>query len=123
MPRAGARALVHFWAGTREHKVGNGNVFGDLKTSRGKSAHLLTIDKPNAPLRPIVSSVVSPSYHFSKIIHGRLKSSLRLPKSRSHIRNIVEQIEDITIPEDHVLISLDATGLYINTLLWYIEYD
>ena len=57
-------------------------------TTLAKGYGMPKIHKENAPLRPIISLVNSPTYLLAKIIYNELKESIKLPES--HINNSFE---------------------------------
>ena len=67
------------------------------------------------PLCPVVSQIGSPTYFLSQQYDKMLKTSV--PKPKSHVKNsfeLKEKLDNIIVPEGHVLISLDVTSLYTN---------
>ena len=71
------------------------------------------LHKPNIPLRPIVSSIGSPTYNLSKEL-ARILSPLR-GKTTSYIKNsshFVEMIKDRTISESDLMVSFDVKSLF-----------
>ena len=71
------------------------------------------LHKPNIPLRPIVSSIGSPTYNLSKEL-ARILSPLR-GKTTSYIKNsshFVEMIKDRTISESDLMVSFDIKSLF-----------
>ena len=72
------------------------------------------IHKEDAPLRPIISLVNSPTYWLSNIIYKQLKNCIALP--HSHINNsfqLKNKLKNIHLDNDHVL-SLDVKSLFTN---------
>lgn len=74
------------------------------------------IHKEGTPLRPVVSSVQSPTYNMSKFLANSI--SKILGKSEYHVRDSWEFIKFIKtikqIPRSFKLISLDVVSLYTN---------
>lgn len=73
------------------------------------------LHKPDIPLRPIVSSIQSPLYKLSKYLSNTITNIIG--KNDHYIKNSFEFknfINDIYIPEDHILISLDVVSMYTN---------
>ena len=73
------------------------------------------IHKKDVPLRPIISTINSPTHFLSKILYNQIKNSVNTPKS--HINNSFElktKLQSFTIPDDHILLSLDVTSLFTN---------
>ena len=67
------------------------------------------------PLRPIVSSINSPTYLLAKNLDRILKECCT--PFKYVIKNSLQapdKLKNISVPDDHVLISLDATSLYTN---------
>lgn len=72
------------------------------------------IHKPNIPLRPISSSVEVPCFNLSKYIGNVLKNIIL---DKYNIKNSLElknKLENITINDDEILISLDVVSLFTN---------
>lgn len=92
---------------TKYHKF----KFTQTDTMLSRIYGLPKTHKIGYPLRPVVSS----TYFLSQQYDTMLKNSV--PKPKSHVKNsfdLKEKLENITIPEGHVLISLDVTSLYTN---------
>ena len=73
------------------------------------------IHKQDTPLRPIISTVNSPTHFSAKILYDELKICIKKP--RSHINNSLElknQLQNIFIPDNYVLLSLDVNSLFTN---------
>lgn len=71
------------------------------------------VHKPGVPLRPIVSTIDSPTYHLSRYLANILKEYTG--NSTSHIRNsshFIELISTIHIDPDDILVSFDVTSLF-----------
>ncbi|XP_043467539.1 protein dopey homolog PFC0245c-like [Leptopilina heterotoma] len=84
-------------------------------TNIAKLYGLPKIHKINVPLRPVVSTVNSPTYFLSKHLFDLLDKSINKPKS--YIQNssdFIKKITQFTIPTDHTLISLDVSSLFTN---------
>lgn len=67
------------------------------------------------PMRPIVSTVQSPTYKISKMIANSLSQAMK--QSTRHLKDswqFAERIKTIKIPSGYKLISLDATSLFTN---------
>ncbi|XP_062714162.1 uncharacterized protein LOC134290945 [Aedes albopictus] len=68
--------------------------------------------KPGLPLRPVVPNITAPSYSLSKFVGKIFQRSL---VSRYNIRDsfeFCEFINNVTLPDEHVLISLDVKALF-----------
>ena len=64
-------------------------------------------------MRPIISSINSPTRFLAKVINEELKNSVKLPKS--HINNsfeLKEKFQNIILDDDHVIFSLDVNSLF-----------
>ena len=73
------------------------------------------IDKPNVPLRPIVSFVQSPRYQLSKHIPDLLSPLVGLSPSAVHnSMEFVQFIVSQTPSDDEVVVSLDMVSLFTN---------
>jgi hypothetical protein len=73
------------------------------------------IHKENRPLRPIVSSVNSPTYNLSKYLSNILNKIIG--QTQYHIinsKNFKYYIKSKTLLENHILISLDVVSLFTN---------
>lgn len=72
--------------------------------------------KKDVPLRPIVNCIQSPFYNMGKFLSNVLKNIIG--KSKNTVKDswdLADVIRDITIPDNHILISLDVVSLYTNT--------
>ena len=97
--------------------TGNGKKLPSVlqKFSISKAYDLNKIHKTGFPVRPIISTVNSPTYNVSKFFAKFLQHSLKLPAS--HFDNslkLKEKINDIEIPSDFDNISLDVVSLFTN---------
>lgn len=73
------------------------------------------IHKPNLPLRPIVSFIGSPIYNLSKYVSNLLNFAFL--KDEKYVKNSFEFVDFIktqTIPDNHMLVSLDVISLFTN---------
>lgn len=77
------------------------------------------VHKENTPIRPIVSTINSPTSALSKWIANILKVSFKEFNSFSVDDSFVfsEKINEFQLPEDFVLISLDVVSLFTNISL------
>ena len=69
-------------------------------------------------VRPVLSCINSPTYFLSKFISSLLTNSIKKPVS--HIKNsthFIQKISDVVIPDDHIIVSFDATSLFTNVPL------
>ncbi|KAK4873011.1 hypothetical protein RN001_015040 [Aquatica leii] len=67
------------------------------------------IHKEGAPLRPIVSSIVSPLQELAKFLAKQLQPYAE--EAESYVKNashFIERIKDITLEPDHMLVSFDV---------------
>ena len=65
--------------------------------------------------RPVVSTVGTPTHFLAKQISTILNNCIKKPDS--YIKNssyFIEKIKNISIPDDHVFVSFDATSLFTN---------
>lgn len=90
----------------------------NIKTSNGifpKMYFLPKIHKEDFPLRPIVSFVGSPTYNLTKYLANLLKFAFE--KDDFYTKNsydLVKELQNIRIPPDYILISLDVVSLFTN---------
>lgn len=73
------------------------------------------IHKENIPLRPVVSNSGAASYNMSQFI-GRIINNI-VDKDIYNVRNsfdFKEFIENIMVPQDHVMVSFDIISLFTN---------
>ncbi|XP_062558055.1 uncharacterized protein LOC134222926 [Armigeres subalbatus] len=98
----------------------------DLKLIDDKTARHLTVynavcpriygqpkaHKPGLPLRPVVPNMSAPSYNLSKFIGKIIQQSLVSKYNIKDSFSFCEFINNITLPENHVLISLDVKALF-----------
>lgn len=71
------------------------------------------IHKANAPLRPIVSMVDSPTYNLSKMFATIIKNVTG--KTGRSVKNAYElktEVKNITVPKGYILVSLDVVSLF-----------
>lgn len=80
-----------------------------------KAYELPKIDKPDCPLRIIISSVDTFLYCLAKFLHNIMYKSL--PKANSFIDNsfhLVDKLRGLCLEENYKLISLDVISLFTN---------
>ena len=73
------------------------------------------IHKPDVPLRPIVSSINSPSYSLSQYIASVV--SPLAGHTDTAVRNsahFVREMADVTLAQDELLVSFDVSSLFTN---------
>ncbi|XP_062714289.1 uncharacterized protein LOC134291043 [Aedes albopictus] len=68
--------------------------------------------KQGLPLRPVVPNMTAPSYHLSKFVSNILQQSLVSAYNIQDSYSFCEFINGVTLPEKHVLISLDVKSLF-----------
>ena len=93
----------------------NINKFTQTDTMIPRIYGLPRIHKIGCPLQPVVSSINSPTYFLSQQYAQMLKYSTN--RLKSHIKNsyeLKEELKNISIPDDHILVSIDTTSLYTN---------
>jgi len=76
------------------------------------------IHKPNAPFRIIVSSINTTLYPIARFLQRIISESL--PKATSSIDNSFElynTLSKVSLPESHILVSLDVVSLFTNVPL------
>ena len=88
--------------------TGNGKKLQPVlqKFNISKAYGLIKIHKTGFPVRPIISTVNSPTYFISKFFAKFLQNNLKTPKS--HIDNslkLKEKIDKLYIPPDHDILA------------------
>lgn len=89
-----------------------------LRTYNGTPAKLYglpKIHKSGTPLRPIVSSVNTPTYNLSKFLSNCINNFVG--RTSTYIKNsedFKEKISNIVLPSNYILISLDVVSLFTN---------
>lgn len=68
--------------------------------------------KEGLPLRPVVACMTSPSYELSKYVGTILQRSLESKYNISDSFSFCEYINNVQLPPDYVLISLDVVSLF-----------
>lgn len=84
---------------------------------------LLKTHKPNLPIRPIVSNNQAPLYHLSKFLADSIKNIVG--QNDYYIKNSFDfkkYIDQVHIPDNYILISLDVTSLYTNIPINLVEH-
>lgn len=74
------------------------------------------IHKDGCPIRPIVNAINSPGYKLTKKLHDILKKNYTFENSFS-IKNrseLINSINDLTIPNSAIFASFDIVNLYTN---------
>ena len=78
--------------------------------------------KPNLPIRPIVSNNQAPLYNLSKFLANIISNVV--DQGDYYVKNSFEFkkfIDQVRIPDDYILISLDVTSLYTNIPINLVE--
>ena len=71
------------------------------------------LNKPNIPMRPIVSFCGSPTYELSKYLTTILKPLTNNSKHKlQSTENFIDAIKTIQIPNDYKLVSFDVKSLF-----------
>ena len=85
------------------------------KFNISKAYGLVKIHKNGFPVRPIISTVNSPTYFISKFFAKCLQNNLKTPKSHIDISlKLKEKIDNFYIPPDHEIISFNVVSLFTN---------
>ena len=87
-----------------------------------KAYGLVKIHKNGFPIRPIISAINSPLYNISKFFTQFLTKNLKKPSS--HVDNnliLKEKINNLQIPPDFTIISLDVVSLITNILEYLVH--
>ncbi|XP_044759503.1 uncharacterized protein LOC123317202 [Coccinella septempunctata] len=101
---------------------------GHLTQSQGKRLYfynavpakfygLPKVHKPTLSLRPIISSINTPTSKLSTYISDILTRYLSTTRGRYYVRDtfsFAESVSDLQLPNDYVLISLDVVSLFSN---------
>lgn len=73
------------------------------------------VHKKDIPLRPIVSTIKSPTYNIAKYINNSLKHCMHYNYQIKDSWNFVEYIKKLeNIPNDHKIVSFDVSSLFTN---------
>ncbi|XP_062717056.1 uncharacterized protein LOC134292178 [Aedes albopictus] len=70
--------------------------------------------KQNLPLRPVIPNVTAPTYKLAKYVANILQSSIHSPYNTASSFEFCDEVNNITLPEGYVMISLDVTSLFTN---------
>ena len=72
--------------------------------------------KQNIPIRPVVSYIGAPTYDLAKHLNNLLKtkSSFKPQYSLKNSLDLIKKIENVNIPQNSKLISLDVDSLFTN---------
>ena len=74
---------------------------------------LIKTHKVNYPIRPIVSFIDSPTYETAKFLNKVLSPlTCDVPQKVENSVEVKEHLENITVPEDHTLVSFDVRSLF-----------
>lgn len=99
------------------NKIQNENYIGDdYKLKKHNSTFpkifgLVKLHKEGHPLRAIVSFINSPSYNIAKYFSKVTTSNEHAIKDSW---NLKEYLDNKSVPENHILLSLDIESLYTN---------
>jgi hypothetical protein len=81
----------------------------------GRFYLLPKIHKENNPGRPIVSDNGHPTENISEFIDFHLRSFVEnLPSHIKDTTDYLKKMENVTIPENTTLVTMDVTSLYTN---------
>ena len=97
------------------HKNFHKNFLTQTNTMLSKAYGLPKIHKIDVPLRPIISTINSPTHFLSKLLYETLKNIF--PKPDSYVNNSFSFKNEITylyIPDEYMFMSLDVTSLFTN---------
>jgi len=107
--------MLKLWA---DNKIIDDPTYKSLRCTNGNLPRcygLPKIHKEGFPLRIVVSSVGSPTYDMARYLHEILNNSIKKPASNiKDSWSFVRKINKIMIDSDEILMSLDATSLFIN---------
>ncbi|XP_062558253.1 uncharacterized protein LOC134223130 [Armigeres subalbatus] len=113
---------------TTRFQIGNNNIvkrLKDLKLIDYKTAKELSSNnaicpriygqpkahKTELPLRPVIPNITAPTYKLAKFVANLLQASLHSPYSSFEF---CKQVNNMSLPENHIMISLDVTSLFTN---------
>ena len=83
------------------------NIYGSQK-----------VDKEGIPLRPIVNTIRSPTYHLAKYLEKKLRPlSGNMPSYIKDSSPYVQWIKNQKIKEEDIMVSFDIVCLYTNILV------
>ncbi|KAI5740008.1 hypothetical protein M8J77_017630 [Diaphorina citri] len=85
-------------------------LYGNLKIHKVSKTNII-----NAPIRPVVSSVTSPTYLLEKFLCNTIKCALPSVKTEHSVKNsldLIKRIEHVTAPPHSSLVSLDVKSLF-----------
>ena len=73
---------------------------------------LAKVDKPNIPMRPIVSFCGSSTYQLSKQLTNILNPLTVKSQHKLQSKDNVDAIKTVQIPDDHKLVTFDVKSLF-----------
>ena len=80
-----------------------------------KAYGLPKIHKPDIPIRPIISTINSPTHFLAKIIDKELRNCVKKPVSQvNNSYELISKLTHVVVPPDFVLLSLDVSSLFTN---------
>ncbi|KAL7307629.1 hypothetical protein TKK_0000317 [Trichogramma kaykai] len=89
------------------------NDLTQTNTILAKCYGLPKIHKKDIPLRPIISTINSPTHFLSKTLYDSIKNAIPLPKSHiDNSRTFVKIMNNFSVPDGYTLISLDVVSLF-----------
>lgn len=74
------------------------------------------LHKVDIPIRPVVNFRSAPTYKMCKYLNEKIKNNLHFDLDL-HVTNsyeLIEKIQDITIPNNAIFMSFDVTNMYSN---------
>ncbi|XP_062710247.1 uncharacterized protein LOC134288682 [Aedes albopictus] len=116
---------------TSRYQIGNNSIvrrLRNLKLIEYRTAHELTSNnaicpriygqpkahKPDLPLRPVIPNITAPTYKLAKYIAAILQNSFHSQYNTSSSFEFCDEVNNVTLPEGYVMISLDVTSLFTN---------
>ena len=73
------------------------------------------IHKKNNPGRPVISSINCHTSNISKFVDYHLQEHVQnLPSYVKDTTDFINKIDDLAIPEDSILVTMDVSSLYTN---------
>ncbi|XP_062538822.1 uncharacterized protein LOC134207120 [Armigeres subalbatus] len=70
--------------------------------------------KQHLPLRPVIPNITAPTYYLAKYIANILQSSFHSQYNATSSFEFCNEINEATLPDDYIMISLDVTSLFTN---------
>ena len=72
------------------------------------------IHKPNTPLRPVLAAYNTPSYHLAKFLVPFVNAITDNTYSLKNSYNLIDELNNINLPENCFICSFDVTSLFTN---------